>query len=96
MADGNETFYSEHTTSRTYRELLVHMAASVRNGLSNDGIGAEYVPEFDELYEKIGRGVPVSLVEAITVVEIVETVKKQLHEKNIWYRLKAWCSKPTE
>lgn len=61
-----------------------------------DTMGAEYVPEFDELYEKIGRGVPVSLVEAITVVEIVETVKKQLHEKNIWYRLKAWCSKPTE
>lgn len=40
MADGNETFYSEHTTYRTYRELLVHMAASVRKGLANDGIGA--------------------------------------------------------
>ena len=40
MADGNETFYSEHTTYRTYRELLTHMAASVRDGLANDGVGA--------------------------------------------------------
>lgn len=38
----NEEFWSENTRYRTYRDLLSHMAATIRKGLSGGGVRAAW------------------------------------------------------
>lgn len=38
----NEEFWSERTKYRTYRDLLSHMAATIREGLSDGGVRATW------------------------------------------------------
>lgn len=47
-------------------------------------MGKECVPDFLDLYDKIGRGTPVSPLEAVAVIEIVEKIKKQMKEDGTW------------
>lgn len=47
-------------------------------------MGKECVPEFLDLYDKIERGTPVSPLEAVAVIEIVEKIKKQMKEDGTW------------
>ena len=41
-------------------------------------MGDECVPEFVKAYDNINRGVPNDMLTTMAVIEIVETVKKQL------------------
>lgn len=74
---------------------LYDLKAACKDHVS-DTMGPECVPEFEELYDKINRGTPVDMLEAVAVIEIVETVKKQMRGRTIWHRLRNRCATPTE
>jgi len=63
---------------------------------AEEEFGKEGAAEVIDLYDKINSGIPVSFLDAISMIEFVEKTKRDLRSKTLAYKIEKLFKKETK